>query len=382
MKVVRCLFTLVICIGLFFTPAQSATGSLRVVFLNPGMSDPNSQSGGFWRSVSEFMEAAANDLGIELETMYSERDRLLMIDQASEVISRSTPPDCLVVVNEMLGAQKIVQDANKAGIQVFLLLNGFYGQQEIEMGSPRDKYKYWIGSLIPDNKWAGYQVANKLIETAKQRGVSAKDGRFHLVALAGDLVTPASVERSEGLRQAVSEHPEVVLNQIVAVNWRKDVAQERSFGLLKRYPETSIIWAANDPIALGALEAAIELGKRPGRDVFIGGLNWDVPALDKIKEGSLTTSAGGHFMAGGWALVMLYDYYNGRDFIEQGALLKITIFDMLSQDSPESFLNMFCDRDWKQIDFTRFSKVLNPNVNAYDFSVGAIMNNRKGPDRQ
>ena len=65
-------------------------------------------------------------------------------------------------------------------------------------------------------------------------------------------------------------------------------------------------------MALGAMEGVVAAGKSPGKDVFIGGLNWDPPALDKVKDGALVTTVGGHFMIGGWALVLLYDYERPR----------------------------------------------------------------------
>jgi ABC-type sugar transport system substrate-binding protein len=72
---------------------------------------------------------------------------------------------------------------------------------------------------------------------------------------------------------------------------------------------------ANDPIVLGTIGTIIESGKKPGRDIFIGGLNRDKPALEKIKDGMLTISMGGHFMTGGWTMVLQFGDRN-RDAID------------------------------------------------------------------
>src|ERR1043166_4736787 len=75
--------------------------------------------------------------------------------------------------------------------------------------------------------------------------------------------------------------------------WNKDKAYEQTVGFLKRYPEIGAIWGANDPMALGAMAGVVAAGKSPGKDVFLGGLNWDPPALDKVTDGALVTPAGG-----------------------------------------------------------------------------------------
>ncbi len=133
------------------------------------------------------------------------------------------------------------------------------------------------------------------------------------------------------------------------------------------------IWAANDPIALGVMEAMVDLDKKPGHGVFVGGLNWDVPALKKVREGALTTTMGGHFMTGGWVMVLLHDYHHGKDFAQKGANLKMKIFNEINSSNVDEYLQNFGDQKWDKIDFTRFSKVLNPEVKKYQFFLKALL---------
>lgn len=98
---------------------------------------------------------------------------------------------------------------------------------------------------------------------------------------------------------------------------------------IKRDSFINIVWAANDPMALGAVEAARLSGAIPGSNFFVGGINWDEPALAAIKDGVLSVSVGGHFMTGGWELVMLYDYHHGRDFSGDVSLALINFRSLL-----------------------------------------------------
>lgn len=352
--------------------AFAADLRFKVTFINPGPEDVNAPSGPFWNSVAQFMKAAAEDLNIDLEVIYSARNHILMQNQAYEVCKRKNPPDYLVVVNEKKAADKIVQAADKAGIKVFVMMNVFTGKQKAEMKSPREKYKNWIGTLIPDNQFAGYQIAKLTIIRALEANV-AHDGKLHLVGIAGDASTQASVERIVGLKQAVNEYPNIILKQIFYGEWKKDVAEYKTAIALKRYPQTSIIWAANDPMALGAMKAVKALGRQPGKDIFLGGLNWDSSGLEKVEDGSLVTSVGGHFMCGGWVAVLLHDHYHEIDFITEGLEMKHKIFGALHLGNIDIFLDKFRDRNWHKIDFTRFSKKFNTNIDTYDFSLEAIL---------
>ena len=367
-------FTLLVLVlavaGVSFSDRAEAeeNNRLRVTFINPGISDADNPTGTFWLSVSAFMRAAADDLGIDLEIVYSERNHLLMRQQAQEVAARAKPPDVVIVVNEKLAAPEMVKVLDRAGIMTFVLLNTFIDDQVAEMGRPREKHRGYLGSLIPDNHAAGEMLARSLFDQARLQGLGA-GGELEVVAITGDHVTPAALARNRGLHRAVAETPGVLLRQIFVGEWNRDKAGIKVGGALVRYPGTSVIWAANDPMALGALDAIRQAGLEPERDVVIGGINWDAPALAQVGEGGLAVSVGGHFMAGAWALVLLHDYFHGRDFAELGTELEFPIFSTLDRQSVDRYLAVFGDGDWGKIDFRLFSKVYNTNLTRYEFSL-------------
>jgi hypothetical protein len=71
--------------------AQAAS----VLFLNPG-----STREAFWVSYSQFMQAAARDLGMDLRIVYSNRQSDVVIEQARRALQGPDRPDYLVFVNE------------------------------------------------------------------------------------------------------------------------------------------------------------------------------------------------------------------------------------------------------------------------------------------
>ncbi len=144
-------------------------------------------------------------------------------------------------------------------------------------------------------------------------------------------------------------------------------------GALNRYPQTEAIWAANDPMAIEAVEAIINAGKNPGKDIFVAGLNWDAPALKRVKNGEMVASVGGHFITGGWVLVLLHDYHYGKGFVQETAQLKLEIFSILNRNNIDNYLKHFGNSHWSHIDFSKFSKVLNPTVMKYNFNFDEIL---------
>ncbi len=341
-----------------------AASLAQVVFLNPGRSDET-----FWVMVSNFMEAAAEDLNLEFEVLYAERNHRTMITQAQEVAARAEKPDYMVVVNEKLAAGPMIRAAAQADIKVFLMLNDLVEKQVKRYGQPREKFLQWIGTLVPNNRLAGYQIAKLVIEQAQTQSLST----FHMVAIAGDKSTPASVERIEGLQQAVSEFPDVLLHQVVLGQWQQERSKTMMHGLLRRYPQTNLVWAANDPMALGALDALREANKEIGKTMFVGGLNWSKPALDAVLKGQMVTTVGGHFMVGGWVMVLLHDHHQGKDFVVDGKRFTPQIFSAIHSKNIETYLAKFSDQQWSRIDFTRFSKVHHPELIDYDFSLDALL---------
>lgn len=367
----RSLLILSFIMSFLFNPLQvMGKETISISFINPGISNPMGQSGGFWVDVSEFMEAVAEDLDIELEIIYAERSHVQMLDSVKEILARDQYPDYIITGNEKLVAGEILKLTQDSGIQVFLFNNGFIDEQASEYGSPRERYPHWIGAFIPDQHDAGYQEAIKIIEAAAQVGKNSINSKLYMFGINGDHVTHSSIERTQGLYQAVSENSDVVLKQVTYGYWEQDKSLFITKGLLRRYPETSIIWAANDPMAFGAIEGAESLGRKPGKDIFIGGVNWSNQAIQNVRDGKMVTTIGGHFMDGGWSLVLIYDLHHNHDF---GAETIIQPMTPITSKNASNYLKHFANKDWRQIDFSRFPKAHNPGQKQYDFTLEALL---------
>lgn len=346
---------------------------INVTFLNPGVSNAKHGTGGFWLNVSNFMKASSEDLDIELTILYAERMHTRLPKLAKQACDQQ--PDYIVMVNEMKQAGAMLK--NCQSVPTFFILNSLLPEQIQTFGLPREKNKNqnWYGSLIPDNYFAGYTIAQYVFRDAFLHKKFASNNKIQVFGIAGDHVTPAAIERNNGLKQAVKDYKIIDLKQIVVGKWNKNISRTFPKSMLSRYPEIGAIWAANDPMALGVIEGLVEQHKIPGKDIFVGGLNWDPPALNEIKKGRMVASLGGHFMTGGWAMIILYDHANGIDFGSKNReyVLKHKIFDVIHQGNVNQYTSKLGDQDWSKIDFRKFSKKLNPELKEYDFSLSAIL---------
>lgn len=350
------------------TSANAADRTIHVAFFNPQNADDP-----FWLPVEKFMRAAANDLDMELTTYVAGHSRERMIEQVREAVSGPTKPDFIVFKNFKSNAPEILKIAEAHGVKSFVFNAGLTADERAVHGAPREQYAQWIGSMFPDDRLAGYTLATSLIERARALGLSRGDGKISMMGLTGTLSDSPAIERTLGLERALEESPDVVFHQLVPAHWNHDQAVTKTMGLLGRYADASVLWAANDPMALGAIDGALLAGRTPGRDFIVGGVDWNSPALEAVKNGTMHITIGGHFMEGGWVMVLLHDYAHGRDFANDGGTSRFSEMASLTQNNIDKYIEKFANEDWDRVDFSRFSKVKNPALKSYDFSLKRIL---------
>lgn len=358
----------IFCVAVLTLPSSIAwAAATSVVFINPGRADEP-----FWRSVTRFMQPAAQQLGMHLEVLYAERDHLKMIELAREVVQRDKKPDYLLLVNEKLAGGEMLKMAEQARIKSLMVFSTFEAEQQAEFGTPRQKYRYWLGSITPNATQAGEQTANELVRQAVKAQAVAGDGKVHVALIAGDKATPTGVQRLDGAVRALSGNPAVVLEQVVHGNWERARAKEQAAALLLRYPQLNAVWAASDLMAYGAMESAEAAGRKPGKDLMFSAFNNSPEVLQARIQGRISALAGGHFTAGAWALVMLYDYQHGADFAREGMTLRPPLFSLLDAELAQRFLDRFGQEDFTSIDFRQFSKRLHPQRH-YQFGLLPVL---------
>ncbi|MBC3935768.1 ABC transporter substrate-binding protein [Undibacterium sp. CY7W] len=345
--------------------------AMTVTFLNPGKSDEI-----YWVNATQSMEAAARSLGIQLEVLYAERNHLQVLTFARQLAARPrfARPDYVILSNDYATGPELIRILDAAHIKTFLSFSGISDQNErARMGAPRSLYRGWLGGLEPQSEDAGYLTAQALIAKARAARLTAPDGKLHMLVIAGDRSTTSSLKRNTGMHRAVGETADVIIDQEVYAEWNRAKAQEQSQWLYLRYPHARLVWSGNDLMAFGAMEAWRAKGGKPGSDALFSAINTSAEAFTALESGSLTALAGGHFVTGAFSLVMLYDYHNGKDFADEGMELTKSMFILFPKEELSRFRFMFGDINFAKMNFRKFSKVLNPSVKKYHFSLSQLM---------
>jgi ABC-type sugar transport system substrate-binding protein len=352
------------------TVTAASSADIRVGFVNP--TGPPA----FWNQVNATMVAAASQLGIDVDIRQTERSRDKAIAFTKEFAGRRPALDYLIATNDVDAGGEIIKIADAAHLKLIFLNNDLEKKDWVEYGEPRTKYKSWLGSITPDHEGAGYDIATAILTEAAR----LKNNRpLSVLALTGDVGTPASLERVQGLNRGIDVMTKLLgpgsvgLVDVRYLDWSAATAEKSVREFVQTGPRIDALWAANDPMALGAMTALRERGYVPGKNVLIGGLNWSQDAVDKVLDGEMVVTHGGHFLLGAWAMIVLRDTHDGRDFAEEDVRLQVPMgpIDLpVARRFPE-----IGKVDWRKVDFTKFSKTRNPAVKRYEFTTDAVLAN-------
>ena len=92
----------------------------------------------------------------------------------------------------------------------------------------------------------------------------------------------------------------------------RDTSQTVFESLYQGHPDIKGVWAANGGTATGVMTALKNAGKKPGKDVIVVAMDLNPENVEAVKNGDLLFDIGGHWLQGGFALVMLYDQIKGQ----------------------------------------------------------------------
>src|SRR5699024_5039564 len=122
----------------------------------------------------------------------------------------------------------------------------------------------------------GKQSAQALAEAIGEVG--------DILVLQGIPRASASRDRGHGSEEGIAEYPDihVVANQ--HANFERDVGHNVTTNLSHANPNIKAIFAENDEMALGAIEA---LGARAGEEIKVFGFDGTEDGLAAVEEGTL-----------------------------------------------------------------------------------------------
>lgn len=200
-----------------------------------------------------------------------------------------------------------LQAAKEARIPVFLV-------DRAAAGKAGEDYVTYLGSDFVNQ---GGSAARWLIPE-----VSAK---ADIVELTGTVGSSVARDRSQGFQDEIKRHPNMKVVASETADFRRDAGREVMAKIIQsKAKKFTAVYAHNDQMALGAIEALKAAGMQPGKDVLIVSVDGEKAALEAIAKGELGASVESSPRLGPLAFNTIEKHFNGLKLPP-----KITVEDRL-----------------------------------------------------
>jgi ribose transport system substrate-binding protein len=139
-----------------------------------------------------------------------------------------------------------------------------------------------------DNRAIGRMAGEFIRDELRRRNGGA---RGKVVEIRGLLGVEAQTERHQGALEVFSANPDIKVVHEAVADWLQGNARERMLEILRAEPKIDVVYAHNDPMAVGAYLAARELG-REHEMFFVGidGLGGPAGGIRKVMDGVLAVT--------------------------------------------------------------------------------------------
>lgn len=232
----------------------------------------------FWGAMAEGVEDGAKEAGIDytLQAVESDQAAESQLNVCNTMLERA-PTVLITAAINSTNLLPCLSRAQEAGIGV-VDLDGNLDPEILE--AEGIDIMFSIGS---DNVKAGAQGAEFLVD---RLGADASGPVLVIEGLSGNVT---GQQRARGFADRLAERaPGLEIVASLPGDWDRGKAANITNDILIRNPNLRAIFAANDGMALGAVESVFAAGK--GDQVVVIGVDGNSDAVKSIKQGRLTAS--------------------------------------------------------------------------------------------
>ncbi len=260
MKIFR---PLLLSLGLLATALALTAKPLTVGFAQTGAESA-------WRTAnSASLKSEAEKRGINLKFSDGQSKQENQIRAVRSFIAQGV--DAIVIAPIVVtGWEPVLREAKRAKIPVIIM------DRKVDV-TDESLYAAFIGSDFYEE---GRLAADW---TAKNAG-----SRTKIVEIQGEPGSAAANERRKAFADALAKHPSLKLIDSQSGNFRRAQGKEVMEAFLKKHgKEIEIVYAHNDDMALGAVQAIEEAGLKPGKDIMIVSIDAIKEAVQAVADGKL-----------------------------------------------------------------------------------------------
>ncbi|MFX3632215.1 MAG: ABC transporter substrate-binding protein [Candidatus Pristimantibacillus sp.] len=233
-----------------------------------GFSQVGAESG--WRSANtDSIKAAASEAGFDLKFSDAQQKQENQIKAIRSYIQQKVDVIAFSPVVES-GWDTVLKEAKDANIPV-ILTDRAVDSKDTSL------YKTFIGSdFVEEGRSAGKWLVDKFKD---------EQGDVNIVELQGTTGSAPAIDRKAGFEEATKGQANLKIIASQTGDFTRAKGKEVMQAFLKANKDIDVLYAHNDDMALGAIQAIEAAGLKPGVDIVI-------ISVDGVKDGFVAASEG------------------------------------------------------------------------------------------
>lgn len=211
--------------------------------------------------------------------------------------------DCIVFTALVeTGYGPVLQEAKRAGIPVIMI------DRDVQESDRSLRLTIMGSDFIKEGEKAGNWLADYL----KKKGMDDGKKSINIVELQGTVGSAPAIERKTGFANIMKQHPNWQITRSQTGNFTSSEGKAVMEAFLKADKNIQVLYAHNDQMALGAIQAIKEAGLKPGKDIIIIGVDGVKGAFEAIVAGEMNCTVECSPLLGPQAVQAVTDLRDGK----------------------------------------------------------------------
>jgi ABC-type sugar transport system substrate-binding protein len=229
-----------------------------------------------WRTANtESIRAAAKDAGINLKFSDAQQKQENQIKALRAFIAQKV--DVIILAPLVTtGWDPVLREAKAAKIPVIL------ESRNVTVKDP-STWTTFVGSDFVEE---GRRAAKWLIDTSKD-----VKGDVNIVELQGTVGSDPAIDRKKGFEEGLKADPRFKILRSQTGDFTRAKGKEVMEAFLKAEKnKINVLYAHNDDMAIGAIQAIEEAGLKPGKDILVIGVDGVKGAFQAMMAGKMNVT--------------------------------------------------------------------------------------------
>ncbi len=229
-----------------------------------------------WRTANtKSIKESADAAGINLKFSDAQQKQENQIKAIRSYIAQKVDVIAFSPVVET-GWEPVLREAKAAKIPVILTDRAVSAKDET----------LWVTFMGSDFVEEGRRAGNWLVE--KTKGAA---GPINIVELQGTVGSAPAIDRKKGFEEIIKDKPKFKIIRSQTGDFTRAKGKEVMEAFLKAEgKKINVLFAHNDDMAIGAIQAIEEAGMKPGKDILIVSIDGVKGAFQAMMAGKLNVS--------------------------------------------------------------------------------------------